>query len=108
MEIKERLPQIEARLTALSSEKSDALQKIQKQVSETKRNFQRQKERIEREILMTFPIPRTPNEIINEQLLKKAEQEAKKKRPIEFRELKKRNKQHLLDVSQLVKRYMNE
>lgn len=106
-EIKDRLQQIDARLSALPTELNSELQKIQKQKNEALINLNKQKERIQRSISANLTIPKNPEAIVNLNMMNMARAEAKKKQKEEFLKLRNMDKQYLKSMSNKVKKYMS-
>lgn len=106
-EIKERLQSIEAELAALPSRLNEELKSIQGKRTNALNNLHRQKERIERDVIASFPIPPSPENAIAERITNIAVEEVSRKVKEERSSHRMRDKNYRATIKEIIKRYMN-
>lgn len=94
-------------MAALPSRLNEELKNIQGKRTNALNNLHRQKERIERDVIASFPIPPSPENAIAERMTNIAVEEVSRKVKEERSSHRMRDKNYRATMKEKIKRYMN-
>ena len=102
--VKERLPEIDKRLSAIPGEMRVALNRIESEKSNAEQNLQQKKVLITREVEAKYPVPKSPESSFNDDMLRIANVEVEKLQKSEQEKMK--DKEHKAFMKSIIKKYM--